>query len=205
MLLVAIPGIRAYPWLTGEALFVAGLLITRRHPRWGALVLLLASVTRLELVVPSVVLLGTMSALEKRRRREWLQGTAILGLGVGLLLGLLTLFTAGAAFDQLTVDAFIRIPPGRSLPFRPLAIPFPILPLEIVTLVGPIFACIAGLLKRRPYIAASRSRTEGTSAWPPPPGSHTTIGKYCSIFRGMAASRSESMSRRLIFDTRCGT
>jgi hypothetical protein len=156
-LLVAIPDIRAYPWLTGEALLVAGLLISRRHPRWGALVFLLATATRLELVVPAIVFMSLMSVLQDKGRRQWIQGLVIVVLGTALLLAGLSLMTSGAAFGQLIVDAFIRIPPGRSLPFHPLAILLPILPLEFVTLAGPILCCVVGLLKQRPYILASNA------------------------------------------------
>lgn len=155
LFLVAYPDIRAYPWNLGIAVFIGGLIVARSRPRLAALVFLLCGTVRLELVAPALVMFAVAGVLDAGRRRQFIESAVILAAGTGLILGILTVLTSGAAFDQLVVDAFIRIPPGRSLPFHPLALNRVLLPLEVVTLLGPAALACTGLVKRRGYIVAS--------------------------------------------------
>lgn len=155
LFLVANPDIRAYPWNVGLAVFMGGLVIARRRPRLAAFVFLLAVAIRLELVAAAIPMLVTLGILDAGRRRRSLEAAVIVLAGTVLLLGLLSILTSGAAIQQLIVDAFIRIPAGRSLPLRLFSLSALVLPLEGLTILGPPLFALAGLWKRRPYIVAS--------------------------------------------------
>lgn len=155
LFLVTFPDIRAYPWTLGVAVFAWALIVMRTRALLSAVLFLVAVSIRLELLAPAITALLVMSAFDVERRRLWIQALVGLSLTVTILLAILTTASSGAAFNQLVVDAFIRIPPGRSLPLDLLSLPKLIFPLEILTLAGPpLMACI-GLVKHRPYLAAS--------------------------------------------------
>lgn len=151
---------RAYPWLVGLPLLLLGLRALQRRPVVAAVLFIAAGTFRFELGFAVLVALGLMTLLMFGDRVEMKRvliaaiATADRLLGFYLLRAVLT---DGEAIRQIMLDPIERIGPARALPLLPLGFPLAVLPLALVTVLGPVAMAVLGLSLRQPYTAATNA------------------------------------------------
>jgi hypothetical protein len=150
---------RAYPWVVGTPLLIAGLLTVRTRPWLSVTLLILAGLTRLEFALTAGVALVMLAVLNDPRRPGWPRtyGLPILAfaLSTAVLYGLLDLQTGGQALVDLVSD------PSRGTNFWPRPHLFPPnygivgIPLIVAAIVLPLGLALLGALQRKSYIVAT--------------------------------------------------
>jgi hypothetical protein len=161
LLLFVDVNMRAYPWVVGMPLFLAGLLALPTRPALAVPLFTAAGLTRLEFAECGIVALGILLLLERRKHYTVRRMALTLLALVGALGGAYLFFvvqSGGQAFVDLVLDPSRGITswPGRPhlwpLAFGPIGVP-----ILAASILSPLLMTILGLARRRPYVAATNA------------------------------------------------
>jgi len=158
--LIMNPTLMPNPWIVGLPFLLLGLLAARAHPLIAVPLLVMAGTFRFEFGLVGTAALCEMATLPRHESglpsQRCLLGSAI-AVGATLCAFYLAVnaLTGGDALQDIFLDPILVVAPGRRLPIIPPWIVAPYLPVEVVTVVGPLVMIAIALRSGQTYAAAT--------------------------------------------------